>query len=99
MAYQDGPLDSKGTWQSTSPDYLNGTQNYVSAIAKIIAGAQITNGGPIIMVQPENEYTSWLSVTDFPSPMHREYMAYVEQQFRNTGIVVLFLSNDNFVKG
>lgn len=92
-------LRIKGTLRSTSPDYLNATQTYVSAIGKIIAAAQITNGGPVIMVQPENEYTTWPGVTDFPSEMNREYMAYVEQQFRDTGITVPFLMNDNFVKG
>jgi beta-galactosidase len=51
----DWTLRLKGILRSTAPDHLNATQNYVPAIGKIIADAQITNGGPVIMVQPENE--------------------------------------------
>jgi len=30
----------------------------MSNIARIISEAQLTNGGPVILYQPENEYTS-----------------------------------------
>jgi len=60
-------------------------------MGKIIADAQITNGGPIILVQPENEYTSATSDTEFPDP---DYMNYVMDQLRNAGIVVPLISND-----
>ena len=40
-----------------TPDFLPYTTNYVRNIASIIARAQITNGGPVILVQPENEYS------------------------------------------
>ena len=57
-----------------------------------IAAAQITNGGPIILVQPENEYTSATSaIKPFPDPV---YMQYVEDQLRNAGVVVPLISND-----
>lgn len=92
-------LRLNGTLRSTSPDYLNSTANYVSTIGKIIANAQITNGGPVIMVQPENEYSTWPGVTSFPDTMNREYMAFVENQFREAGIVLPFVVNDNVVKG
>ena len=39
-------------------NYVQYTENYVMNIGKILARAQITNGGPIILVQPENEYGS-----------------------------------------
>jgi beta-galactosidase GanA len=92
-------LRIKSTLRSFAPDYLDATQNYISAMGKIIADAQITNGGPVIIVQPENEYTTWPSVTDFPDAMNREYMAFVEEQFRNAGIVVPLMDNDNEVEG
>ena len=62
-----------------------------------IAGAQITNGGPIILVQPENEYTQALdSIQPFPDPV---YMNYVEDQIRDAGIIVPLISNDASPKG
>jgi len=59
-------------------------------IGKIIAEAQITRGGPIILVQPENEYSGAKGV---PFPVG-PYMQYVEDQLRRAGIDVPFISND-----
>lgn len=66
-------------------------------LGKTLAAAQITNGGPIILVQPENEYTQALSsIQPFPDPV---FMEYVEKQLRRAGIVVPFISNDASPKG
>lgn len=70
----------------------------MSTIGGILADAQITNGGPVVLVQPENEYT-------YATPnLESDYMAYVEQQLRNAGVTVPLMSNDaypagNFVPG
>jgi hypothetical protein len=55
----------------------------MSKVGAMIAAAQITNGGPVILVQPENEYGG-----------SGAYMAYVETQLTNAGIVVPFINND-----
>lgn len=62
-------------------------------IGASIAKAQITNGGPVILVQPENEYsTSSGEVTGgFPDPV---YFSYVKKQLIDAGIVVPLISND-----
>ena len=65
--------------------------SYARSIGEIIAKAQVTNGGPVILFQPENEYSQAVSGIEFPDPT---YFGYVEQQFRDAGIVVPFLSND-----
>jgi hypothetical protein len=66
-------------------------------IGATIAAAQITNGGPIILVQPENEYTQATSaIKPFPDPV---YMQYVEDQVRDAGIIVPLISNDASAKG
>lgn len=88
-------LRIKGVIRSTDQDYLDSTQNYASTVGKILAKAQITNGGPVIMVQPENEYASWPGITNFPSQMNKDYMAFVEQQLLDAGVVVPFVVNDN----
>jgi beta-galactosidase GanA len=88
-------LRLKGIIRSTDQDYLSATENYVSTIGKIIADAQITNGGPVVMFQPENEYSTWPGVADFPNAMNKEYMEFVVQQFRDTGIAVPYVVNDN----
>ena len=81
------------TLRTDDEGYLSSTQLYMSTIGALIAEAQITNGGPVILVQPENEYTVG---PDFPQP---QYMEYVEQQLRNAGIVVPLMNNDAYPAG
>ena len=71
--------------------------SYMKNIGATIAKAQITNGGPIILVQPENEYTQATSaIKPFPDPV---YMDYVMDQLRDAGIIVPLISNDASPKG
>lgn len=82
-----------GKLRTRAPDYLAATDNYVANVAGVIAKAQITNGGPVILLQPENEYSQGDAGAPsyFPDPV---YFKYVEDQYRNAGIVVPFISND-----
>ncbi|KAJ4320159.1 hypothetical protein N0V94_003520 [Neodidymelliopsis sp. IMI 364377] len=86
-----------GTLRTRAPDFLAATDNYMKNVGEKIASAQITNGGPIILVQPENEYTQATSaIKPFPDPV---YFQYVEDQLRGAGIVLPFISNDASAKG
>lgn len=69
----------------------DGTNSYVHNVASAIAGAQITNGGPVILYQPENEYSGFCCGQTEPDG---QYMQDVLDQARSAGIVVPFLSND-----
>lgn len=74
---------------------------YVSSIGKILSEGQITNGGPIILVQIENEYSLGEPGIVFPN---YEYFNNLEQRFRDSGVVVPFIdnpawANDLFVAG
>ncbi|KAF2186132.1 glycoside hydrolase family 35 protein [Zopfia rhizophila CBS 207.26] len=80
-----------GLLRSTSPRFLEATDNYIANVGAIIAKAQITNGGPVILYQPENEY-----YMNFPDG---QYMEYVNQQARDAGIVVPLISNDAYPLG
>ena len=49
------------------------------------------------MVQPENEYSlcyGWTSLDDIDAYLHKGYMQYVIDQYREGGITVPLLSND-----
>ncbi|KAF3017209.1 hypothetical protein E8E14_012799 [Neopestalotiopsis sp. 37M] len=81
----------EGYLRTNATDYLAATENYMTSVLKSISDAQITNGGPIILVQPENEYSQAVSGIPFPNA---DYMEYVEDQFRKNGIVVPLISND-----
>jgi hypothetical protein len=66
-----------------------------SGIGKIFAKYQFTNGGPIILVQIENEYTGWASgySEDFT------YEDELKAAFRSAGVVVPFTFNDAYPGG
>lgn len=65
----------------------------MKSVGGLIAKAQITNGGPIILAQPENEYYDCEPYIK-PCPNHK-YMKYVEDQLRDAGVVVPYIVNDN----
>jgi beta-galactosidase GanA len=85
-----------GTLRTNDTSFLDATDHYASKINSIIAKAQITNGGPVVLFQPENEYTYPGGEIVFPNG---DYFAYVEKQARDAGIVVPFINNDASAQG
>lgn len=84
-------------FRTREQEYLDATQNYVSSISKIIAKAQITNGGPVILLQPENEYT--VATDDYTLFPDSVYFQAVMDQYRDAGIIVPLISNDASPQG
>ncbi|KAI0352573.1 hypothetical protein OH77DRAFT_1523159 [Trametes cingulata] len=86
-----------GTLRTNASDWTAAYEPYIDGIIKEIRPNQITQGGPIIGVQIDNEYTQ--------SPIsHAEYFANLERQYREGGIVVPLTHNDasmggNFANG
>ena len=68
------------------PLYLYKLEQYVEVISKLVRDLQITRGGPIIMVQIENEYGSYGN--------DHEYLKHLETLWRNHGIEVPFYTAD-----
>jgi beta-galactosidase GanA len=60
--------------RGNDPEFVNATEAYAAAVGKLIADAQITNGGPVVMLQPENEYDTCSGVnnSDFPAQVNRD---------------------------
>jgi beta-galactosidase len=97
---------NRGVLRTTAPDFLEASQTYIQHIGKLISEAEITKGGPVIMFQPENEFTFCLEngTTSAGACVDREHMEWVEKEYRKAGITVPFISNDgvpmgNFVPG
>jgi hypothetical protein len=84
-----------GTLRTSDQSYIDATENYMAQMGGIIAKAQITNGGPVILVQPENEYTSF---TEDEEP-DQDYFIYVEEQLRRAGIIVPLINNEAYARG
>ncbi|RCI08598.1 hypothetical protein L249_4730 [Ophiocordyceps polyrhachis-furcata BCC 54312] len=79
-----------GVLRTDAGDFLGKTDNYMANICAIIAKHQITQGGPVVLFQPENEYSYG---KDIPFP-NGNYMQYVIDQARKAGIVVPMINND-----
>ncbi|RKK30424.1 putative beta-galactosidase E [Fusarium oxysporum f. sp. cepae] len=86
----------KGTIRTNDSEFTESTMAYLSHVGGIIAKAQITNGGPVILVQPENEYSicSTYASGNITGCLQPDYMEFIESQLRNAGVTVPFISND-----
>lgn len=68
------------------PRYMAAVTRYVTQVAKQVAPLQCTNGGPILMVQVENEYGSYGN--------DREYIKTLKKMWVTNGITVPFYTAD-----
>lgn len=68
--------------RTTDPDYLAAVDRWFAAVMPILAGAQLTRGGPVALVQLENE----LDFFDCPDP--DAYMTHLADRAREAGIEV-----------
>lgn len=88
---------NKAQLRSTDPEFLDATKKYIAHVGKIISEAQITKGGPVILLQPDNEYTLCSNSTglqDISACLDKEFMQFVEDEYHEAGIMVPLLSND-----
>ncbi|KAF9269213.1 glycoside hydrolase family 35 protein [Marasmius fiardii PR-910] len=76
----------QGSLRTNNAAYLAAYKPYLIAISRLIAKNQITQGGPIIMVQAENEFNE--------SSDHNIYMQNIIDTYRSNGIVVPITHND-----
>lgn len=72
--------------RSRDPKFLEMSKNYINAFAKELTPLQISNGGPIIMVQVENEYGSY--------DKDKEYLTINKNYLRDAGFNVDFYTCD-----
>ncbi|EGO22566.1 glycoside hydrolase family 35 protein [Serpula lacrymans var. lacrymans S7.9] len=75
-----------GSLRDNNPNYTQAWTPYLNSIAKIIARNQITEGGPIILVQAENEYSV--------GPNNDPYMQAIIDTYRGNGITIPITFND-----
>lgn len=78
-----------GAWRTFNKTYIDAMEGYVRTISRILAPAQITNGGPVILVQPENEYSYCFNIPNCTVPWPQpQYMQVLQDMMREEGIVV-----------
>ncbi len=68
------------------PRYTEAAERYIKTLALQVKDLQVTKGGPILMIQAENEYGSYGN--------DRTYMKWVQEVWRKNGIEVPFYTAD-----
>lgn len=69
-----------------SEPYISHVKNYFNVLLPLLAPLQITNGGPVIMMQVENEYRSYAS--------DKKYLRFLRDLMRENGIDVPLFTSD-----
>ncbi len=81
--------------RSDNQPFLDSCKIYVSKLAEQLKDLQVTHGGPIIMVQVENEFGSYMSQrTDIPREQHRQYYLAIKKMLRDAGFDVPLYTSD-----
>ena len=68
------------------PRYTEAVERYIKTLALQVKDLQVTKGGPIVMVQVENEYGSYGN--------DRTYMKWLQKVWKENGIEVPFYTSD-----
>ena len=75
--------------------FLAHTKAYIERLYQEVGDLQFTKGGPIIMVQCENEFGSYVSQRqDIPLEEHKAYNARIKQQLADAGFEVPLFTSD-----
>ena len=81
--------------RSDNEQFLKYTEAYINRLYEEIGDLQITNGGPIIMVQAENEFGSYvMQRPDVPMEDHRRYNGKIKDQLVSAGFNIPFFTSD-----
>ncbi|WP_134088470.1 beta-galactosidase family protein [Olivibacter sp. XZL3] len=78
-----------------NPAFLAYTQKYLNRLGQEVGNLQISKGGPIVMVQAENEFGSYVSQRqDIPLEEHKSYNAKIKKQLEEAGFEVPLFTSD-----
>lgn len=72
--------------RTTDPRFLSAARNYIKHLLAEVAPLQVTRGGPVLMVQVENEYGSF--------GKDKAYLNEIRQMIRDAGIDVTLYTSD-----
>ncbi len=75
--------------------FLDSCRTYINQLAAQVKKFQITKGGPMVMVQAENEFGSYVSQRkDIPLEVHKAYSAKIKQMLIDAGFDVPMFTSD-----
>jgi beta-galactosidase len=75
--------------------FLDSCQVYIHQLASQVKNLQVSKGGPIIMVQAENEFGSYVAQRkDIPLEQHKKYNLAIKQMLLDEGFDVPLFTSD-----
>lgn len=78
-----------------NPEFLKRTRLYLERLYKEVGPLLATKGGPVVMVQAENEFGSYVAQRkDISLEEHRRYNAKIKQQLADAGFDVPLFTSD-----
>ncbi|UCS91506.1 beta-galactosidase [Echinicola marina] len=81
--------------RSNNQAFLDSANVYIKHLADEVKDLQVTKGGPIIMVQVENEFGSYVAQrSDIPQEEHQAYYEAIHQSLKDVGFEVPFFTSD-----
>jgi len=81
--------------RSKNQNFLDSCKTYINQLVNQVKDLQITHGGPIIMIQAENEFGSYVAQRkDVPLADHKIYSAAIKDMLLNAGIDVPLFTSD-----
>lgn len=81
--------------RANNKPFLDSCRVYINKLAEEVKPMQITHGGPIIMVQVENEFGSYVAQRkDIPLEEHKKYSAAIHQMLIEAGFDIPFFTSD-----
>ncbi|WP_316823141.1 beta-galactosidase [Pedobacter gandavensis] len=81
--------------RGNNPQYLAATKAYFTQLYAQVKNLLVSNGGPIVMVQGENEFGSYVAQRkDIALEDHKKYSSAVFQQLKDVGFNVPFFTSD-----
>lgn len=81
--------------RSDNEPFLGCTDAYFKRLYKEVGGLLVTKGGPIIMLQTENEFGSFVAQKpETPLAEHQRYSARIKGQIRDAGFSVPLFTSD-----
>ncbi len=80
--------------RTDNPAFLDSAKVYIDHLASQVRDLQITHGGPVIMVQVENEYGSYVIQQHIPKEVAHAYTDSIKHFLREAGINVPMYTAD-----
>ncbi len=81
--------------RTNNKPFLDSCNVYISKLISEVKDLQITQGGPVIMIQAENEFGSYVAQRkDIPMEEHKKYSHAIKDQLLNAGVDVPLFTSD-----